>query len=281
MATMSKAAALWNTIKLASYGRSAASAAALLNIGLLSQTPRPRVRSFASRNLLRLSNNGRIPIKLGHGLARRQIELRFDDLGDYQSLYECFMGMYDFPSGEIRYVFDGGANIGLFSLIAAMKLRPDHIVGVEPDSDNFSLLSRNVEGLPVELVRCAIWDEEGYADFFRPGSNLGHLQGLREPEDAPQSKVETRRLASLIPPHWEMAQTWLKLDIEGAEYRVVPDLLAAGLRPAYISAEIHDYLRLGGAELVDQIRAAGYEVSVEGYGSSDYVCRQIFAQRSA
>jgi FkbM family methyltransferase len=53
----------------------------------------------------------------------------------------------------------------------------------------------------------------------------------------------------------------LKLDIEGAEFGVLPSVLDAGLRPAVICAELHR--RTDVAEmvaLVDRVRDAGYEV---------------------
>jgi len=66
--------------------------------------------------------------------------------------------------------------------------------------------------------------------------------------------------------------------IEGAECEVFDDMLATGMRPAFISAEIHDYFGAGGEALVKRLGDAGYSVAVEGSGSSGFVCRQISAR---
>ncbi len=56
----------------------------------------------------------------------------------------------------------------------------------------------------------------------------------------------------------------LKLDIEGAEYTVIDQLLASGLRPRQLLVEFHhrhsgDGVQ-GTVDLVDRIRAAGYRI---------------------
>ncbi|GJP66952.1 hypothetical protein CLOP_g23817 [Closterium sp. NIES-67] len=58
-------------------------------------------------------------------------------------------------------ILDAGANIGLASLVFAMRFPDALIVALEPARDNFELLQRNVKHLPQILpVNAALWSED-------------------------------------------------------------------------------------------------------------------------
>ncbi|CAI5518630.1 unnamed protein product [Closterium sp. Naga37s-1] len=58
-------------------------------------------------------------------------------------------------------ILDAGANIGLASLVFAMRFPDALIVAVEPARDNFALLQRNVAHLPQILpVNAALWSHD-------------------------------------------------------------------------------------------------------------------------
>ncbi len=69
---------------------------------------------------------------------------------------------------------------------------------------------------------------------------------------------------------------WLKLDIEGGEYEVLPALLKAGPQPAIISMEIHDFNRRGEGLLV-LLRQHDYAIA--GAYKPDDVCITICARK--
>ena len=89
--------------------------------------------------------------------------------------------------------------------------------------------------------------------------------------------VESIRIVNIIPKHWDLNSMLLKLDIEGAEYEVLDDLLNNKLYSKVILVEIHDYLRAGGKELIQRLINVGYKVNIAGSGDSGNVCRQISA----
>jgi hypothetical protein len=121
--------------------------------------------------------------------------------------------------------------------------------------------------------------ERGELVFDLATSNTGHLvSGTQRPGEKVVT-VGARRIMDFIPSHWDAGQTWIKLDIEGAEYAVIRDLMSAGFRPIQLSAEIHDYLGRDGAGLVRELESHGYDVTVEGDGDVGDVCRQITAAR--
>jgi hypothetical protein len=86
------------------------------------------------------------------------------------------------------------------------------------------------------------------------------------------------RLPSIIPTGLDQSYLWLKLDIEGAEYEVLRDTLRAGIRPAVISAEFHDYFGANGAGLVAELESLNYSVLIEGSGDTGNVERLIHAE---
>jgi len=76
--------------------------------------------------------------------------------------------MYQMPRVPIRYVFDGGGNLGLFSLAAAAQLPVEALLIVEPDPENFALLEANLSCIPnTTRVRAALAAKDGTAFFNR------------------------------------------------------------------------------------------------------------------
>ena len=279
---MAKIPALTNALRFGRHGATLRSRGMLFCMALLDRMGERRVRArdWVHRLLLAFNGSGRhLEFSVRVSGRRFRFAARAHDRADYRTILECLDGaMYPPPARTIRHVFDGGGNIGLFSLTAMARTRAEDIVIVEPDPANFDLLRRNLAPFPKAVAwRGALASASGTARFIRDASNTARFATLVPDESAGISyEVVTRRVSELLPPDWNPAETWLKLDIEGAEHEVVPDLLTGGLRPGAISMEIHDY-RNGGEALVEHLRAAGYDVTVTGAGDSGIVCRQISA----
>jgi FkbM family methyltransferase len=83
-------------------------------------------------------------------------------------------------TGRRPLVIDAGANIGASALYFAYNLPDALIVAIEPDPDNFKLLSKNVEGLNVEPMQAALSSSAGgRARLVDPG--LGHWAYRTQP----------------------------------------------------------------------------------------------------
>ncbi len=157
---------------------------------------------------------------------------------------------------------------------------------VEPNPNNVDLLRYNTSFLSrTEIIQAALSAQEGNAQFELAGSNTSRLQSV--PGHAPTTQTITvpcKRLRDVIPEHWDMNHTWLKLDIEGAEYEVLRDMLDTDLRPHALSLEIHEYPTAGGADLVRDLENAGYRVDILAHGDDANTCRQaaaIYARSAA
>jgi FkbM family methyltransferase len=277
---MARIAALSRTARFAQSGSGLRSRAILFALALINQFGFHRARTRAAVAWLLNSwadSDGCIRFVLRLPLGKHRVTIRAGDFADYQSAWECLSGtMYRMPSRPVKYLIDGGANIGLFSVYAAGQ-RGMAVLAIEPAAANMPLLAQNIASIAgARTLEAALAARDGLGAFITAAANTGHLAG--DGATGPSLKVRTVRLVSVIPPDWQHSDLWLKLDIEGAEYEVLRDMLRCGLKPAVISAEIHDYFGAGGAGLVAELARAGYAVTVEGSGDSGNVCRQIHAE---
>jgi FkbM family methyltransferase len=130
---------------------------------------------------------------------------------------------------ESPFIFDCGANLGMATLYFKWLYPHSRIQAIEPDPATFRLLERNVSANRLENVvthNVALWDKEEDIDFFI-GAEAGTLTMSTEPSREANRigiKVPARRLSDLI----HEPVDFLKLDVEGAEHRVLSDLAATG-----------------------------------------------------
>ena len=137
-------------------------------------------------------------------------------------------------SGDV--VIDAGANIGYMSLIAAREVGPTgRVIAIEPAQRAFSLLEFNVRrNFPDRIVpvRAACDETDGRVTMFvseyseeynslRPESVLGRIH---------EEVVPARSLDSLSR-ELGIRPDVVKIDVEGAEWRVLKGLLREGAPP--------------------------------------------------
>ncbi|MDR3414450.1 MAG: FkbM family methyltransferase [Formivibrio sp.] len=278
---MNKISALSNVIKFSRIGSGLKSKFALFNLALinhLNRNSRQTVIELSAGLLARCADpSGLICIELNLPTGKIRSTVRAGNFGDYYSAYECLSGaMYPLPLKPVQYVIDAGANIGFFTIYAVGNLGVS-VLAIEPAPGNKDMLSNNIAELPhVEIVSVALAAAEGIATFELAAANTGHIDRFNTGNDSGQTcEVKTVRLPSLIPENWDPNSIWLKMDIEGAEYEVLRDLLQAGIKPVLISAELHDYYHSDGETFIRELREAGYTVTIEGLGEN--ACCQMFA----
>lgn len=106
-----------------------------------------------------------------------------------------------------------------------------------------------------------IWNRDGEVRFFAPRdpSHVSHsihnLQGT-----SASIAVRMKTLASAMREAGDARIDLLKLDVEGAEYDILDDLLATAVRPRVICAELHDPWPPRNLALMRRLRAAGYRL---------------------
>lgn len=163
--------------------------------------------------------------------------MRAGNEGDYAVGGEAVKESYPLPDAAPAQIIDGGANIGMFALRAGTAFPCAQLICFEPEPGNFELLRRNLalNGIQAELQPYGLWSSDTTLYFRAAGSHTGTVES--EPPGLP---VECR-----FPPIGE--NCWLKLDVEGAEYEVVPALLAAGRYPRWLTMEVHHFAERGSA----------------------------------
>lgn len=125
-------------------------------------------------------------------------------------------------------VFDVGANIGFFSMIAARLVGPNgRVIAFEPLAENAALIARNaaLNGFAHVTVRPeAVGASEGEQCFATSEvPSWGRLASLAPPPDRELGKimVPVRSLDSMIAQSEVPAPALIKIDVEGAELSVL------------------------------------------------------------
>lgn len=123
-------------------------------------------------------------------------------------------------------------------------------------------------GLPPEFRfhPLGLWDRDGEARFFAPRdpSHVSHSIANLQQTDA-FFVGAVKRLATVMRELGHPRVDLLKMDIEGAEYAVVRDMLSEGIRPGVVCVELEDPWPFRNVALLARMHAGGYRVaSVDG-----------------
>lgn len=153
------------------------------------------------------------------------------------------------PLEKIEYIVDAGANIGLTTVYLKRFFSQAKVVAIEPDNENFSMLSRNVESNKlnnVHLLEAGLWDKESSLEIsrnFRDSLDWSvTLEEKHESKNQPDA-IQGLPLSSVKQKFGFPRIDILKIDIEGSERFLFADEATAlrtldGVR--YLALEIHD-----------------------------------------
>lgn len=121
---------------------------------------------------------------------------------------------------ENPLILDCGSNIGL-SILYFKHLYPESkIIGYEPDPYIFEILKKNLNPYDlknIDLIQKAIWIEESSQYFHQDRSLGGKI--INQESSLAYIQVPSIRLRD----HLRQTVDMLKMDIEGAEYKVLMD----------------------------------------------------------
>jgi len=145
-------------------------------------------------------------------------------------------------------VVDGGANVGLVTLIAAEAVgSAGRVIACEPSARTAELLRRNVEANGfdwVDVRQVALAEEPGRLTFleFEPGSGVSSF-APENAEGATSSEVQVTTLDELA-----SDMSLVKLDLEGSEVRALRGAtrLLSSVRPdVFLEVEVGHLQRQG------------------------------------
>jgi len=177
---------------------------------------------------------------------------------------EIFVNLvyYFRAAGNAPVIIDGGGNIGM-SIVFFKTLYPKaRVLAFEPAERTFALLETNVAGIPgVELHRAALGPDNAVVPFYEC-DDPGLLRQSTSPQRlsrARETLVEQRRLSEFVTGSVDL----LKLDVEGAESRVIDELAQSGAieRIQQLIVEYHHQLDPDEDSIgtfLEQLRALGF-----------------------
>jgi FkbM family methyltransferase len=174
----------------------------------------------------------------------------------------------DFEAGTLAFFdaalpfcdsfIDVGAYVGLMSLYCADRV--GRVCAFEASPGNFSLLSRNIAANPAALGRITLHahglgDRDEHVPLFNKGetdSGSSIFQAVergRVVNGRPEAMVTLRNADPALRAAGISDRTLLKIDIEGAEYRVVPAIAAllAEAKP-FLHLSFHPFNLAAGAD---------------------------------
>lgn len=114
---------------------------------------------------------------------------------------------------------DVGANNGFYSLLAAHLGKA--ALAVEPDAGNLVVLRANTRGKPVEIIAAVLDEAEGRTELFGDGDMASldpEWQGVGRHF---RQTVAALTLDGLLEGRWPGERLFIKIDVEGAEARVL------------------------------------------------------------
>jgi len=173
-------------------------------------------------------------------------------------------------------MIDAGANIGLFTVLAAARVGPHgHVIACEPATATMQLLRENVARNDfgwVELREVALAEEPGRLEMqvFEPGSGFSSFAPA-ESARASSIEVDVTTLDDVAGPLLERTRL-VKLDVEGAELRALrgAGALLERARPDFIVELEPGHLERQGSSvaevkaLFDDAGYLGYAISRSG-----------------
>ena len=150
--------------------------------------------------------------------------INYIDYASYQSTLEELFNqkIYSFKTiNETPLIIDCGANIGLSILFFKELYKDSKIIAFEADPKVFKCLCDNLSSFgfkDVELINKALWDTETDLTFYSEGADGGRVDE-KTFGNGEMIKVKTTCLSSYM----NQKIDFLKIDIEGAEYRVLKE----------------------------------------------------------
>lgn len=178
---------------------------------------------------------------------------------------------------EPETIIDAGAYTGLSTVFFALKYPKCKIISIEPDSDNYLLLEKNVKNLTnVISLNKALWSESTNLTIIKPDNYHKDSISVIENYTDSNNVIKSVCIADLIKTHDLKKIDILKMDIEGAEFNVFSrnyhwiDLVRV------IIIELHDYNKEGASSAFFKVISnLGFSVLLRG---ENLICFRSYSE---
>lgn len=158
-------------------------------------------------------------------------------------------------SVEPRVIVDAGANIGFASVYFANRYPKARIIAIEPEPQNYRLLTKNIKPYSnIQSINAALWHENAAVEVIDPGlGNWGFRTCSAGAELSGPQRVGTVSAITLdrIMAEFDLGFIdLLKVDIEGAEKEIFKRSDGWMNRIGTIAMEVHEHLVAGSEDSV-------------------------------
>lgn len=217
---------------------------------------------WACKNALTIS---KFAIKNIDNLGPIYLRPRTSDFVVFEQIYVDREYEIELPR-RLKTIFDVGANIGLASRVLGERFPNAHFICIEPDKDNFRILSENTKYLhEATLLNAAIWSHNtqltikgsGASSFFISEESGGNVEGVS--------------ISSLVEKYAIEHIDLMKIDIEGAEIELFASSSAWIDKVGILIIELHDRFRAGCRQALERaIAHRPYEIKESGESTIIY-----------
>jgi FkbM family methyltransferase len=235
-----------------------------------------REKYLHTKELERIKKNPRYTI-FSTDLLTKRINV-VDGLSFYYSYKEIFQQeIYGFITNKNSpVILDGGSNIGLSIIYFKQRYPNCKIVAFEADPQVFEVLQSNVNSFEyddVELINKALWDSQTFLDFTVEGADGGRVSRNEDMQNNHKIQVETVCLKNYL----DCQIDFLKLDIEGAEYKVLADCSDSLHNVQNIFVEYHSFADEEQQlyELIGILKKANFRIQIQ----TQFSAAQPFLER--
>ena len=154
--------------------------------------------------------------------------------------YGSAMGGWDLPNGLITsdwLVYDFGVGDDISFDIALVERHGCTIHAFDPTPESIAFMEeKSLPGFQFHPV--GVWDDDTIIKFWKPSSDdsISHsADNLRLSSD--YVEVEVRTIKTLAAELGHEHIDFIKMDVKGAEQRVIPNLIEDGFRPTLLCLE--------------------------------------------
>lgn len=148
------------------------------------------------------------------------------------------------------------------ALIEQLKVQ---VYAFDPTPRTASWLSTRAIPNSFHFVPAAIWKTDGTALFYPPRnpSHVSHTLLSIPSRESKAFRVRTMRLATAMGELGHDRIDLLKLDVEGAEYEILQDMLKSDIKPYQLAVEFHHGQAMPFArtrQAIRSLRSEGYQL---------------------
>lgn len=213
-----------------------------------------------------------ISLKLPHIKHPIFIRAKSSDEYTFQQIFINKEYAFEY-SGTPRLLVDAGANIGLAAIYFANRFPGCKFICLEPESNNFALLQKNIENYPeIKAVQAGLWGKSAHLKIRDEGlGNWGFI--VEETSAQDPDAIKAYSLPDVVKHFGFDLPDIVKMDIEGSEKEVLEasDLHEWLSGCEILIIELHDRMKKGTSASLFRALLQ-YDVQVEQLGEN-LICR--------